>query len=89
MQRRQQNALNHKVEKVLGENKIHVLQAPDDADKLIIDTAVPLPPNENVAVIGEDVDLWVLVIALARPERNIIFYCTNMGKKKEEGVRRL
>lgn len=61
----------------LTENGISVKQATDDADLLIIQTAIHVclnvPTITTVVIVGEDVDLLVLMIALTPVDRNMIF----------------
>lgn len=59
-----------------------VRKAEDSADTLIIETAIELSPSTNAVIIGEDVDLPVLLTALAPRERNIYF--TKQGKGRAE-----
>ena len=60
---------------------IEVRQAEADADTKIVSCGVEKAAfNENVAVIGEDVDLLVLLTALAPPESNILFVKPGRGK---------
>lgn len=49
--------------------KIHPKQAVEDADILIITTALEMAPsNEHVTVVGEDIDLLVILIGLCSPD---------------------
>ena len=66
----------------LTENGISVKQANDDADLLIIQTAINecLDATNTVAVVGEDVDLLVLLTALAPEDRNITFLKPGRGR---------
>lgn len=66
----------------LQENGIKTLQATDDADVLIVKTAVELSTHSSVAVVGEDVDLAVLLIALTPPTQDIILLKPGRGKTK-------
>lgn len=66
----------------LDENGISVKQAPDDADLLIIQTAIreSLNSESTIAVVGEDVDLLILLTALTPESRNITFLKPGRGK---------
>ena len=66
----------------LVENGISVKQATDDADLLIIQTAIheSLSSVSNIAVVGEDVDLLILMAALTPENRNITFLKPGRGK---------
>ena len=59
----------------LTENDISVKQATDDADSLIIQTAVheSINATDRDIVVGEDIDLLVLMIAWTPLDRNLIF----------------
>lgn len=58
---------------VLNNAGISVYQAPDDADTLVIKTAVDMSEtHEYVTVVGEDVDLLILLVANAH-QSNIYF----------------
>lgn len=52
---------------------IRTLQARNVADVLIVDMAMELSHTTAVAVIGEDVDLIVLLMAKTPSDQNIIF----------------
>lgn len=59
---------------------IEVREASDDADTLIFKTAIEKSEeNANVAIIGEDVDLMVLLMALTPPERQILIIKPSHG----------
>lgn len=48
---------------ILRKSGISVIQAPDDADTVIVSTAITLTEtNKNVIVVGDDTDLMVLLI---------------------------
>jgi len=58
----------------LKNNGYTVLQAADDADTMIVNETILKAKNElDVIVVGEDIDLLVLLIALTPEEKNIIF----------------
>ena len=54
--------------------------AEDDADLLIINKAIQKSSNIQVTVVGEDVDLLVLLIALTPENKNIYFLKPGSGK---------
>ncbi|CAG9824665.1 unnamed protein product [Phaedon cochleariae] len=54
-------------------------QAVDDADSLTIQTAIEMSSSTQITVVGEDVDLLILLIALAPAERNIYFLKPKKG----------
>ena len=54
--------------------------AEDDADLLVINTAIQKSSNILVTVVGEDVDLLVLLIALIPQNKNIYFLKPGSGK---------
>lgn len=66
----------------LQENGIQTLQATDDADVLIVKTAVEQSTHSSVAVVGEDVDLAVLLIASTPPTQDILLLKPGRGKTK-------
>lgn len=58
-----------------------VENAIDDADFLIVNTAIQLSAtNQSVAIVGEDIDLLILLIALTPQKRNIYFIKPAKGK---------
>lgn len=59
---------------------VEVKQAQDDADTLIVTTAIELSLTAQVVIVGEDIDLLVLLTALAPQERNIYFMKSGTGK---------
>lgn len=61
---------------------VRTLQAQNDADVLIVDTAVELSHTTAVAVIGEDVDLIVLLMAKTPGDQDIIFVKPGRGNIK-------
>lgn len=64
----------------LQENGINTLQSKDDADVLIVDTAIEISDTSSVAVIGEDVDLILLLIDKTPDGRDIVFQKPGRGK---------
>lgn len=66
----------------LQENGIRTLQATNDADVLIVKTAVEQSSYSSVAVVGEDVDLAVLLIAFTPPTQDIMLLKPGRGKTK-------
>lgn len=67
------------VEKFENEGFV-VKQTTEDADTLIVTTTIDISVTDEVVVIGEDIDLLVLLIALAPEERNIHFLKPEKGK---------
>ena len=64
----------------LEEEGYRVKQAHEDADTLIVSTAVDMAKhNEVVAIVGEDTDLLVLLTALAPPSSNIFLLKPGKG----------
>ncbi|XP_026804078.1 uncharacterized protein LOC113560765 [Rhopalosiphum maidis] len=60
---------------------ILVHQAEDDADLLIVNTAIRnTDDNIQVVVIGEDIDLLILLLTLSPPKNTIIFEKPGRGK---------
>lgn len=60
-------------------------QAVEDADTLIVQTAIELASSfSSVCVIGEDVDLLVLLTAKAREIPNVYFRKPGRGNKEDE-----
>lgn len=63
---------------------IEVKQAEEDADVLIVNTAISLAATfKNVFVVGEDIDLLVLLTALSPPQSNIYLLKPGRGKTAE------
>lgn len=61
-----------------------VKQAVEDADSLIVQTAIELAPSfSSVFVIGEDVDLLVLLTAKARKIPNVYLRKPGRGNKED------
>ena len=60
---------------------IHVASA--DADKLIVDTAITISSNSFTVVVGEDVDLLVLLSALAPKSAPMYFLKPSIGKDSD------
>ncbi|CAH1110928.1 unnamed protein product [Psylliodes chrysocephalus] len=68
----------------LEAHNYNIKQAIEDADLLIVQTAIELAPSfSSVFVIGEDVDLLVLLIATAREILNLYLRKPGRGKKKD------
>lgn len=60
--------------------QIPAKQAEEDADMLIVTTAIDISPvYQTVTVVGEDVDLIVLLVGLSAPE-NVFFLKPGRGK---------
>lgn len=70
--------------KYLQEHGITTKTADEDADVLIVDTAIQLncEVNESIVVIGNDVDLLILLVAKCPDEKSIYFYKISADKKK-------
>lgn len=66
----------------LQKNGINTLQASGDADVDIVKTAINRSQNSSVAVIGEDVDLAVLLVAKTPTDRDILLVKPGRGKVK-------
>ncbi|CAH2107272.1 unnamed protein product [Euphydryas editha] len=66
----------------LQENGIQTRQATDDADVLIVKTTVEQSIDSPVTVVGEDVDLAVLLIASTPPTQDILLLKPGRGKTK-------
>ncbi|KAJ8880907.1 hypothetical protein PR048_017380 [Dryococelus australis] len=66
----------------LHENGIDTIQAPDNADLLIVRTAIEqsMEGTTKVAVIGEDMDLSVLLTAKTPADHNILLVKPDRGK---------
>ena len=59
-----------------------------DADTLIVNTAIHAAMTETTVVVGEDVDLLVLLIGKTPPEEatQLFFLRPPMGKKQPETI---
>ena len=66
--------------KKLRDSGITVHQSKGDADALIISTALNVPCEYNVIVVGTDVDLLVLMIQMGRSHHNLYFFKPGHGK---------
>lgn len=62
----------------------NVIQAETDADYLIATTAINIANNETVVIVGEDVDLLVLLVALTSEENTVNFLKAKRLNQKEE-----
>ncbi|XP_028418322.1 uncharacterized protein LOC114543611 [Dendronephthya gigantea] len=60
--------------------EIEVKQAVADADALIVRTAIDLSTNNNVVVVGTDVDLLILLIQLSKKDNQLYLYKQGAGK---------
>ncbi|KAF2889906.1 hypothetical protein ILUMI_16267 [Ignelater luminosus] len=59
----------------MKENSITILQAPDDADSLIVSTVISYATtNPSVLIVGEDVDIMVLMVALTPEDKDIYLF---------------
>lgn len=69
------------LKKIFQESNFSVKQAAEDADTLIINTAIDMSSaHDSVVVVGEDIDLLVLLIGLARSLPNVYFRKPARGK---------
>ena len=55
---------------------IIVKQSSADADALIVRTAIGLSYDQDVVVVGTDVDLLILLIQLSEPDSHVYFFRT-------------
>ena len=60
--------------------EIEVKHAVADADVLIVRTAIDLLTNNNVVVVGTDVDLLILLIQLSKEDNQLYLYKHGAGK---------
>jgi len=67
----------------LEDNGIRTLQAESDADVVIVNTAVEMSETTAVCILGEDVDLIVLLMAKADAYKDIIFIKSRRGKMRD------
>lgn len=69
--------------KYLRDNGMTVFQADEDADILIVNTAIDLSKKINtpVSVVGNDVDLLVLLVGLTPTSENVYFYKVTASKR--------
>lgn len=67
--------------KKFGEVNIIVKQAPDDADRLIVQTALE-QSCKTVVIMADDIDVLVILTALA--PLNVTIYFLKLGKGKAE-----
>jgi hypothetical protein len=65
------------------ECKIEVKQAIEDADVLIVQTAIDKSMSHKVIIVGEDIDLLVLMTALGHSNGNIFFLKPGRGKTQD------
>lgn len=72
-----------KLSQNLNENGIRIVQSIDDADTLIVNTAITLSEtvSSHIYIVGEDIDLLVLAISLGPAGQNISLLKPNGGKK--------
>lgn len=69
------------LKKALQKANISVQQAVEDADLMIVNTAISVASQyDSVRVVGEDIDLLVLLTALAPTHNNIFFQKCERGK---------
>ncbi|XP_054259475.1 uncharacterized protein K02A2.6-like [Macrosteles quadrilineatus] len=73
--RRREGLVHYQIEMDIG-------QAEEDADRLIITTAINLSAqSSSVTVVGEDIDILVLLVGLASPA-NVFLFKPGRGKAK-------
>ena len=60
--------------------EIKVKHAVADADALIVRTAIDLSTNNNVVVVGTDVDLLILLTQLSKEDNQLCLYKQGAGK---------
>ncbi|GBL66802.1 hypothetical protein AVEN_251691-1, partial [Araneus ventricosus] len=78
---RLRQAAHFSPDKALQKANICVQQAVEDADLTIVNTAISVAPQyDYVRVVGEDIDLLVLLIALASTHSNVFFQKCGRGK---------
>ncbi|GBN48766.1 hypothetical protein AVEN_111290-1, partial [Araneus ventricosus] len=69
------------LKKALQKTNICVQQAVEDADLTIVNTAISVAPQyDYVRAVGEDIDLLVLLTALASTHSNVFFQKCGRGK---------
>lgn len=73
------------LKRIFEQSNFLVKQATEDADTLIICTAIEMSSEyDSVIVVGEDIDLLVLLTALATSHPNIYFRKPGIGKITEK-----
>lgn len=62
-------------------SQVKVSQAEDDADTLIVNEAISLPrgTKKQVVIVGEDIDLLVLMIALTPASSDVLLLKPGKG----------
>ena len=75
---------NNLLREELTKNDIKNDQAKKGADFLIITTAIEVAAKENVKIVGEDIDLLVLLTQLAPHKDNIFYAKAGRGAVSEE-----
>ena len=63
----------------LKDNNISVAQAPDDADTVIVQTALSLT-NSKAVIVSEDIDVLVILAALCPHDKEVYFLKPGRGK---------
>ncbi|KAF2904192.1 hypothetical protein ILUMI_01984 [Ignelater luminosus] len=67
----------------MKENSVTILQAPDNAHCLIVNTAISYATtNPSVIIVGEGVDVMVLMVALTPENKDIYLLKPGKGKNK-------
>lgn len=73
----------HAAQRKLGEDRIRTLQTDSDEVVLIKNTAVEMLETVDVGVVGEDINLIVLLmVAKADAHKDIISSCLDVGIRK-------
>ena len=71
-----ENILIHILQQYFVDNGIGVVNSENDADVSIITTAIGKcdDSEKKIVIVGEDVDLAVLMVALTPPQKNVYYY---------------
>lgn len=64
---------------------MQVRQAEDDADVLIVETALSIPSGTAV-IVANDTDIAVLIVGLTPPNREVFMLKMAKGGRKEDGL---
>ncbi len=72
--------------KYLEEKRIKCLQAKEDADVLIVQTAVKSASSCDTVLIGEDTDLLVLLLYHADPKGKNLYFTSEPKKGKDQKI---
>ena len=60
-----------KLIEIMNEGSLTAIQAPGEADLLIVSTALDLSMKHHVAIVGEDIDLLALTLQYATAEQEL------------------